>query len=72
MAKQEMSTLCKVAFGLLVVGGLNWLLVGLGNFFGGSWDLVQLLLGGVPVLRDIVYVLVGLAAVYSLVGMFKK
>jgi len=49
-----------VALILVVVGGLNWGLVGLFDF-----DLVQALLGGVPVLARIVYVLVGIAAVYT-------
>ncbi|HUX16162.1 MAG TPA: DUF378 domain-containing protein [Phycisphaerae bacterium] len=44
---------------LVVVGGLNWGLVGLFNF-----DLVQAILGGVPILARLVYLLVGLAAVY--------
>jgi hypothetical protein len=45
---------------LVVVGGLNWGLVGLFNF-----DLVQAILGGIPMLARLVYVLVGLAAVYT-------
>ncbi|WP_205091554.1 DUF378 domain-containing protein [Thalassobacillus pellis] len=46
---------------LIIVGGLNWLLVGL-----FQWDLVGGLFGGMdsPVAR-IVYILVGLAAIYS-------
>jgi len=49
------------AFILLVIGGLNWLLVGLAN-----WDLGALF-GGVeaPVSR-LIYVLVGLAALWEL------
>jgi uncharacterized membrane protein YuzA (DUF378 family) len=49
-----------VAVVLVVVGGLNWGLVGLFKF-----DLVQAILGGVPVLARLVYILVGLAAVYA-------
>jgi uncharacterized membrane protein YuzA (DUF378 family) len=45
---------------LVVIGGLNWGLVGLFHF-----DLVQAILGSVPILARIVYVLVGLAAVYT-------
>lgn len=48
---------------LLVVGGLNWGLWGLMKF-----DLVAALLGGVPVLMNTVYVLVGAAAVYQAIG----
>lgn len=52
---------------LVIVGGLNWLLVGLFKF-----DLVQWLLGSIPVLRDIVYVLVGVSALYQLILLFIK
>ncbi len=52
---------------LVIVGGLNWLLVGLFKF-----DLVQWLLGNVPILRDIVYVLVGVSALYQLILLFMK
>jgi hypothetical protein len=45
---------------LLVVGGLNWGLVGLLNF-----DLVAALLGAGSILAKAVYTLVGLAAVYQ-------
>ena len=48
-----------VALVLVIVGGLNWGLVGL---FG--YDLVNQLLGVFPPADKIVYDLVGLAAVY--------
>jgi uncharacterized membrane protein YuzA (DUF378 family) len=44
---------------LVIVGGLNWGLVGLFNF-----DLVAAIFGAMSSLSKIVYVLVGLAAVY--------
>lgn len=49
-----------VAAVLLVVGGLNWGLVGAANF-----DLVATLFGSMSPLSRLVYVLVGLAAVYQ-------
>ncbi len=45
---------------LVIVGGLNWGLVGL---FGG-FNLVNQLFGTMPVIENIVYDLVGLAAIY--------
>lgn len=45
---------------LLVVGGLNWGLVGIANF-----DLVATLFGTASILSRIVYGLVGLSAVYQ-------
>lgn len=49
-----------VAFILLVVGGLNWLAVGLFN-----WDISQVLGGSASLASKAVYVLVGLSAVYE-------
>ena len=60
---------------LVLIGGLNWGLVGVGSFAGGAnLNVVQLILGGVAggVLANIVYLLVGLSALYMLWGMFKK
>lgn len=48
-----------IAVILLVVGGLNWGLVGLFGF-----DLVATIFGDMSVLSRIVYVLVGVCAVY--------
>ena len=52
---------------ILVIWPLNWGLEGLGKFAGGDWNVVRLVLGGIPNLEWAVYVLVGLAAVYELV-----
>ena len=48
-----------VAFGLLVVGGLNWLLYAFG------YNLVGLIFGSMPMIEKIVYILVGLSALYE-------
>lgn len=53
-----------VSFLLLIVGGLNWGLVGLGGFVGADWNVVHMILGGVPSIEWIVYILVGLSAAY--------
>ncbi len=47
---------------LVIVGGLNWGLVGLLNF-----DLVATILGKMSLLSRIVYTLVGVSAIYVLV-----
>lgn len=54
-----MKTLHVVAIILVIVGGLNWGLVGLLNL-----NLVESLLGAGSGLEKIVYILVGLSAVY--------
>lgn len=48
-----------LALVLVIVGGLNWGLVGIFNF-----DLVATIFGDMSALSRIVYALVGLAAVY--------
>jgi uncharacterized membrane protein YuzA (DUF378 family) len=51
---------------LLVVGGLNWGLIGVGMFMNADWNFVKVLLGSWPVAEAVVYVLVGIAAVASI------
>lgn len=58
----------KIAGVLLLIGGLNWGLVGLGYFFGGNWNVVNLLLGNWMWLEAVVYILVGVSAVVKLFG----
>ena len=48
-----------VAFILLVIGGLNWLLVGL-----FSWDVGALFGGQAAIISRIIYILVGLSAIW--------
>lgn len=62
-----MKNLHFVAWILLVVGGLNWLLIGLGGFMGANWNVVAMILGSWPQVEWLVYVLVGLSAVYEVV-----
>ncbi len=62
-----MKNLQTIAWILVIVGGVNWGLVGLGNFLGGDWNLVGMLLGSIPMLESLVYVLVGVSAVYQIV-----
>jgi uncharacterized membrane protein YuzA (DUF378 family) len=54
---------------LVIIGGINWGLIGLGTLINGSdWNVVKMALGGMPKLEAIVYVLVGLAAVMKIFG----
>jgi len=53
---------------LVVIGGLNWGLVGIGMFMNQNWDVVNLLLGRWKAVEAIVYILVGIATVMVLVG----
>ena len=60
-----MSIINKITLLLLIVGGLNWGLVGLFNF-----DLVAALFGDMSLLSRIVYALVGASALAQLVTLF--
>lgn len=56
---------------LVVVGALNWGLVGAGMLAGdGAWNLVEMIFG-MGTFAAIVYVLVALSGIYMLVKMFK-
>ena len=56
-------SLHKLAWWLLVIGGLNWLLVGV-----AGWDIGQLFGGTSATVSRVIYILVGLSAVYQLFG----
>ncbi len=53
---------------LLIIGGLNWGLVGIGMLMNSDWNVVGKLLGSWPTVLAIVYILVGIAAVMKLFG----
>jgi uncharacterized protein len=59
-----MKAMHMVAFLLAMVGALNWGLVGIGGFMGSNLNVVNLILGSMPQVEWIVYVLVGVSAVY--------
>lgn len=63
---QKLSTLTWVAVVLVVIGALNWGLVGLFNF-----DLVAAIFGQLTALSRIVYILVALAGIYLIVDTAK-
>ncbi len=63
----EKSALDWIALILVIIGGINWGLVGLFNL-----DLVETVLGTIPILAKIVYVLIGLAGLYMIYLATKK
>ena len=56
-----MKVLYYIALALVIIGALNWLLVGLFNF-----NLVSTLFGNMIVFSRFIYVLVGISGVISL------
>lgn len=53
--------MCLVVTLLVVVGAVNWGLVGLGGFLQMNLNVVNMLLGSWPTVEWIVYLLVGVA-----------
>lgn len=55
---------------LVVVGALNWGLVGVSMLLSSAveWNVVNMLLSGMPMVEAIVYLLVGVSAVAMLFG----
>lgn len=64
----RVSTLDWLSLVLVIVGAINWGLVGIGMWAGAgmSWNLVAILFGSIPILEAFVYVVVGLAGLYEL------
>lgn len=61
----------KTAFVLVSIGALNWGLVAIGNWMDSNWNVVNLLVGAWPAVENLVYVIVGLAAL-ALIFSHKK
>jgi uncharacterized membrane protein YuzA (DUF378 family) len=56
---------------LVIIGGINWGLVGIGMLSGEgmmSWNLVNIIFGSSPILEAIVYVLVGVSSFVLICG----
>lgn len=62
---KKLNTIGLIALTLVIIGGLNWGLVG---FF--SFNLVTALFGSASMLSSIVYDLVGLSAIYLVFAYF--
>ena len=62
----KMSALDWIAFILVVIGGLNWGLVGILNF-----DIVATIFGDMSVISRIIYALVGISAIYAIITIKK-
>jgi hypothetical protein len=66
MRMKKLNTLDWIALILIIVGGLNWGLVGAFKF-----DLVATIFGSMSAIARIVYILVGLSAIYTLLNLAK-
>ena len=61
-----MKVLYYIALTLVIIGAINWLLIGLFNF-----DLVATIFGTMSEMSRIIYVLVGIAGLIS-IGLYPK
>ena len=66
MMTDKTCAVCKVVCALVIIGALNWGLVGLLKI-----NLVEQLLGGIPKAVRLTYLLVGAAGVIKLISCFK-
>jgi len=57
----KLSAVDWIALALVIIGGLNWGLVGVFDF-----DLVGTIFGAISAITRVVYILVGLSAIYVL------
>lgn len=58
---------CKIYGWLVIIGALNWGLVGLGTLLNTDLNVVNMLVGSMPTVEAVVYLLVGLAGVMKLI-----
>ena len=70
----EKSVIDWIAYVLVIIGAINWGLVGLNSFSAISynWDLVGLLFSSMPWLGAVVYLLVGLSGIWIIFSLNKK
>ena len=62
----------KIAVVLVIIGALNWGLVGLGYFLNTNLNVINLILGGWPAVENLVYIVVGLCALWVLYAQMGK
>ena len=63
----KLSIVDKISFIFVLVGALNWGLLGLLNF-----NLVSFIFGSVPFLARVIYILVGVSAVNIIIFIFRN
>ena len=61
-----MKFLTQIALWLVLIGALNWGLIGL-----FSWNLVGTIFGDMTFLSRVVYILVGVGAIWLIIDMFR-
>lgn len=62
-----LSIICWIAWILVIIGALNWGLVGVFNL-----DLIAIIFGPMTLITRLIYCLVGLSGIYLIYKKFKK
>ena len=62
-----MKHLCTISWSLMILGAINWGLYGLLGM-----NLVEMILGGIPILATLVYAAIGASGLYAIYGMVTK
>jgi len=59
---------------LIIIGAINWGLIGLGDLTssGRNWNIINVVLGNIPTLESVIYILIGVAGILKLIHIFKK
>ncbi len=68
MHKEHKCSPSKIAWILVLIGALNWGLIGIGYFLSMNWNIVNLIFGRMMWLEALIYLLVGISAVWVIVG----
>ena len=63
--KKDGCTTSMVIKSLVIIGGIDLGLIGLGMILGslGNWNVIDLIVGSSPILEAVVYIVIGVAAV---------
>lgn len=62
-----MKIIDKIALVLVIIGAINWGLIGIFNF-----NLVELIFGNMTVMARIIYILVGISGLWAIKLLFDK
>ena len=60
-----MKVIDKIALALVIIGAINWLLIGLFSF-----NLVDTIFGTMSIISRIIYILVGISGLWSIKALF--
>lgn len=62
---------CKFGYTLIMIGSINWGLVGISSFLGQDLNVIHMITGIYPAIEAAIYILIGLAAISKLFKLCK-